>query len=430
MTPMPRTLSRFDAEAAAKPPGKIPETPMPGSAIAAVAAATHRPCIFIACPWGPVGGGMFKAADYLVQSSEKQGDATAAKLLPLDTRGGGSAFGSIGVLLIALARLTRARLRGSLAGVHVNMAERLSVVRKGVIVVFCRMVSVPVVLHLHAAQLQHGYRSLPAPAKALVRWLFSLPASCVVLGTSAADFVTLELRVPPERVEILVNGVPEPTTPRREITLRGGHRHRVLFVGNLSERKGVSALLRAMAQPEFAGMPVDLTLAGGGDVEGYRALAGRLGLGERVRFNGWTGQDEVAQLLAQADVLVLPSVDEGLPLAILEALAHGVAVVCTPVGEIPHFLTDGVHACFVRPDDPESIAQGVLKVLKDSWLRKTLESNGRALYEQQFSLDRFSAGVARIHMRHFGVCGVSADALPATGPVSMTDGADSPGENP
>lgn len=351
---------------------------------------------------------MFKIADYLLQAGGKPGTPDRATLLPLDTRGGGSALLSIGVLFIALARLLRGRLGGRLAGVHVNMAERLSLVRKSVVVVACRALGIPVVLHLHAAQLHHSFRAFPAPIRGLVRWVFSLPASCVVLGKTSAQFVIDELRVPRERVEIVINGVPEPKVPRREPAGRSGATQRLLFVGNLSDRKGVPELLQALAQPRFAGVPLELTLAGGGDLEHYGAMAESLGLRGRVRFNGWANQDALARLLAETDALVLPSHDEGLPLAILEALAHGVAVVCTPVGEIPHVLTDGVDACFVKPGDPDSIAAGLSRVLTEPVFRERLERNGRALYEQKFSLERFSASIARIHLQHFGVSSVAA----------------------
>lgn len=369
--------------------------------------------IFIACPWTPVGGGMFKIADYLLQAGRRPGPADRATLLPLDTRGGGSALLSPGVLLMALARLLRGRLGGSLAGVHVNMAERLSLVRKSVVVVACKALGIPVVLHLHAAQLHHSFRAFSPPLQAVVRWVFSLPESCVVLGKTSAQFVIEELRVPRERVEIVINGVPEPKVPRRNAAARGNAAQRLLFVGNLSDRKGVPELLQALALSPLAEVPLVLTLAGGGDLEHYRALAQSLGLGERVHFNGWASQEALAVLLAETDALVLPSHDEGLPLAILEALAHGVAVVCTPVGEIPHVLTDGVDACFVDPGDPQGISAGLSRVLTDPAFRERLERNGRALYEQKFSLERFSASIARIHMRHFGVSSVAAPPAPA-----------------
>ncbi|MEJ7931945.1 glycosyltransferase family 4 protein [Ramlibacter sp. AN1015] len=374
---------------------------------AAVPAQPHRRTIYIACPWTPVGGGMYKVADYLIQAQGAGADERSAALRPLDTRGAGSAAASMLVLAQALARLVRGRLGGRLAGVHVNMAERLSLVRKSAIVVACKALGVPVVLHLHAAQLHRAYPDFPAWGRALVRWVFSLPRTCIVLGQASADFVTRDLGVPPERVEVVINGVPAPTLPRRA----PGAGRRILFVGNLSERKGVSDLLRALAQPRMEGIPFEATFAGGGDVEGYRAMAARMGLAEHVHFAGWADASTLAQLLSQADVLVLPSYDEGLPLAILEALAQGVAVVCTPVGEIPHVLTDGHNACFVQAGDAASIADGLARVLGDERLRRTLEHNGQALYRQQFSLTRFYENIARIHRRHFGIAGAPASAV-------------------
>jgi glycosyltransferase involved in cell wall biosynthesis len=375
--------------------------PSPGLALHA--SGRKARIILIACPWTPVGGGMFKIADYLLQAGRRPGPADRATLLPLDTRGGGSAVASIGVLSMALLRLVRGRLSGELAGVHVNMAERLSFVRKSAVVILCKALGVPVVMHLHAAQLHHSFRAASRPVRAIVRWVFSLPESCVVLGQTSAQFVIDDLRVPPEKVDIVINGVPEPEVPRRDPAARRGLPQKLLFVGNLSDRKGVPELLQALARPALAGVALELTLAGGGDLPHYGAMADSLGLGTRVRFNGWASQQALAGLLAETDLLVLPSHDEGLPLAILEALAHGVAVVCTPVGEIPHVLTDGVDACFVQPGDPDSIAGGLLRVLAEPEFRERLERNGHALYDQKFSLERFSASIARIHLRHFGV---------------------------
>ncbi|MDB5870403.1 MAG: glycosyltransferase family 1 protein [Polaromonas sp.] len=345
---------------------------------------------------------MFKVADYLIQSQDPS-SAAAAQFRPLDTRGGSNALYSIGILATALAKLVRGRLSQQLAGVHVNMAERLSLFRKSAIVVMCRALGIPVVLHLHAAQLQHFYRALPWPLQGLTRWVFSLPASCLVLGSSAQNFVTGELRVPGDRVEVIINGVPEPSHARRaagETVVQ-----RVLFLGNLSERKGISDLLQALALPGFDACRLEVTVAGGGDVAAYQAKARQLGLDGLVRFAGWCDQQQAASLMAQADLLVLPSYDEGLPLVILEALANGVAVVCSPVGEIPSVLSDGVTACFVQPGDAAGIAAGMQRVLQDPALRQTLERNGRALYEQRFSLARFFAAVARVHQRHFGTAG-------------------------
>ncbi len=363
--------------------------------------------IYIACPWTPKGGGMFKVADYLIQTQAVTVPNDAAELRPLDTRGDAGSLWSLWVLTTAVARVVKGRVNGQLAGVHVNMAERLSLFRKCTLIIVSRALGIPVILHLHAAQLQHFYRHLPAPLKAMTRWVFSIANSCIVLGTASRQFVNATLKVPTQRIQILINGVPEPTDPRRLSSPGINATQQVLFVGNLSERKGVSDLLQALALPGFETDRVKVTLAGGGDIAAYQAQARRLGLDRWVHFAGWSNQAQVAQLMSRADVLVLPSYDEGLPLVILEALANGVAVVCSPVGEIPSVFTDHVNAIFVQAGDVMGIAAALQKVLKQPVLRQQLERNGRALYTQHFSLARFFSDVARIHQQHFGIAGAA-----------------------
>jgi glycosyltransferase involved in cell wall biosynthesis len=309
-----------------------------------------------------------------------------------------------------------------LAGVHVNVAERLSLFRKGLLIVASRALGVPVVLHLHAAQLHHFYPSLPRPLRALTRWVFSLPHSCVVLGQVSRQFVIEQLGVPAQRVEIINNGVPEPTETRRQPDTDGVQR--MLFVGNMSERKGLSDLLTALALPGFDRRQLEVLIAGGGSVAKYQAHANALGLKHLVHFSGWLSQAKVAQLMATADVLVLPSYDEGLPLVILEALANGVAVVCSPVGEIDSVLTDGVDAVFVPPGDPPALAAGLQSVLRNPLIRQTLEKNGRRLYEKNFSVQEFFSVVSRWHQRHFGVSAqsrISVESDPETTALNAAD---------
>ncbi|MDQ6882390.1 MAG: glycosyltransferase family 4 protein [Pseudomonadota bacterium] len=363
--------------------------------------------IFIACPWTPVGGGMFKVADYLIQSQAELLSPGAARLRPLDTRGADRAVFSLWFLLVAVGKILVGRMRGGLAGVHVNVAERMSLFRKGTLIVACAAVGVPTVLHLHA-QMYRFYDTLPRILRSLTRWVFSLPQAVIVIGPVTRKFVIEVLHVPPDRVRTIMNGVPEQGGYRA--TARSGGRQRALFVGNLSNRKGLPELLRALADPALDPSRLELVIAGGGDIAGYQAQASAAGVAGMVRFEGWCDQQKVSRLLADCDLLVLPSHDEVLPLVILEALAHEVPVVTTAVGEIPSLLTDGVDVVFVAPGDPASIAAGMQKVLADPALRQSLTKNGRALYLLHCSLAAFFSSVANVHRRYFGVAGQFAAA--------------------
>lgn len=348
---------------------------------------------------------MFKVTDYLVQH-QAQFEADA-ELHPLDTRGGGHVLGSVPHMAKAGARLLWDRLRGRLAGVHVNMAERASMVRKGLIVIWARALGIPVLIHLHAAQMHHVYREIGPALQALVRWVFSLAMEVLVLGEQSRRFAINELRCEPERVHVVRNGVPAPSQPRRPED--AGRPFHILFLGNLIERKGVADLLRAFTLMRTPQQQWRATLAGGGDVEGYRERAKALGLESQVHFFGWARQDEAGQLMADADALVLPSYDEGLPLVILEALARGVAVICTPVGEIPFSLTHEENALFVEPGNSAAIAEAIDRLIECPSLRHTLERRGAELYGDGFSMQAFFEAVASAHRRVFH-CAASYDA--------------------
>jgi glycosyltransferase involved in cell wall biosynthesis len=316
---------------------------------------------------------MYKVADYLVQSQAAETPARSAQLRVLDTRGNGSALASLWVLLTALFKLARGRLGGKLVGVHVNMAEKLSLFRKGSVVVAARGLGLPVVIHLHA-QMQRFYRGLPAPLRALVRWIFSLARCVLVIGPAGRRFVTEELGVAADRVQVLINGVPG-LAQARPAPVEGAVR-RVLFIGRVSGLKGVPDLLSAIGRLGAGQARFVLTLAGEGDIAGARATARQLGIEPVVRFEGWCDQARIHALLREADILVLPSYDEVMPLVILEALGHGAAVVCTPVGEIPSVLTDGVDARFVQPGDVTGLAEVLHELLQQPQQLEALQRNG------------------------------------------------------
>jgi glycosyltransferase involved in cell wall biosynthesis len=131
----------------------------------------------------------------------------------------------------------------------------------------------------------------------------------------------------------------------------------LLFVGRLSEEKGLDVLLRALASPR---VPNDLTLDVAGDgpcALRWQHLGESLGLDTRVRWLGM--RDDVPDLLANAGALVLPSLREGLPLAVLEAASCGVPVVASRVGGVPEAVWEGENAVLVEPGDIEAWSEAL-----------------------------------------------------------------------
>lgn len=356
---------------------------------------SDRRTVFLACPYGQVGGGMGSIMAYLASLGRDPSDRFDLKRL--ESRGGGHIALSPLFLAGAVGRIFLEAARGRLAVVHLNLAERGSVYRKAVLLAATRLVGGRVLLHLHAAQIVQFHDSMGATGRALLRWMFHSADQCVVLGEVWRHWVAETFGVKPSRISIIYNGVPATVAPRSEAprTGRADVPFRLLFVGNLLERKGVSDLLRAFAA--LPGPNVELTMAGGGPVDTYRALAAELGVADRVRFTGWVSQDAARALMVESDALILPAYDEGLPLVILESLASRTPVICTPVGSIPEVLEDGHTALFVTPGDTASIGSAIRKLIDTPALGAALSDAGAALYERLFTMDAFARAVGNVY---------------------------------
>jgi glycosyltransferase involved in cell wall biosynthesis len=173
----------------------------------------------------------------------------------------------------------------------------------------------------------------------------------------------------------------------------------VLFLGRLSERKGVPELIDALAAPALAGLPWRATLAGDGDLPRYQAQAQRAGVADRITFTGWLDRDSVARLLAEADLLVLPSYDEGMAMSVLEAMAYAVPVICTPVGALPELVEPEVSARIVSPGDRDALAAALAALIADPTLRARFGRAARRRIESAFAIDVYAARLAVVYAR-------------------------------
>jgi glycosyltransferase involved in cell wall biosynthesis len=248
------------------------------------------------------------------------------------------------------------------------------------------------------------------PGSGEIEWAFRFRPDLVLacyekLVGELAD--TVKRTSPSTRLVSLSNAIdtalfvpPPDRLPERVSVLRQGARHVVLIVGHLSEVKGHPVFLHAAAKVA-ARIPDVAFLALGDETppRGYRQslerLATDLGVRERVRFLGW--RDDVREVLWAADVLVLPSLAEGLPLVVLEAMACGRPVIATSVNGVPEAVVDGVSGLLIPPGDAAGLATSIERLLLDPELAREMGVRGRLRVEEQFSLGRFLARVEALY---------------------------------
>jgi colanic acid/amylovoran biosynthesis glycosyltransferase len=178
-----------------------------------------------------------------------------------------------------------------------------------------------------------------------------------------------------------------------EVKKHEGLGRRLLFVGRLAVAKGLPFLLDAVAKVEGA----ILDVAGDGPERGHLEMkTTRLGIAGRVRFLGYQSQSDVRKLMQQADLFVMTSLSEGLPVVLMEAMAAGVPVVTTRIAGVPELVDDGDDGLLVLPGDADATAAAVRRLLADPELRNRFAIAGRAKVEREFNLQSEVSWLVRI----------------------------------
>lgn len=194
-----------------------------------------------------------------------------------------------------------------------------------------------------------------------------------------------------KKVSLIHNGV-EPPAHRAD---RGALRAALgletgpvgIIVARIDGQKGHDTLLQALALLQRRGVPLTVLVAGDGSARtGLEQQAASLNLGDdRVRFLGF--RSDVPDLLDAVDLFVLPSLIEGLPLSVLEAMAHRLPVVATPVGGIPELIDHGVHGLMTPVNDAEALATALEQLVREPALRTELAESAFRRMMEQFTFD-------------------------------------------
>jgi glycosyltransferase involved in cell wall biosynthesis len=213
-------------------------------------------------------------------------------------------------------------------------------------------------------------------------WFTKLTAKGILKNASTVIALTEHMKdamqaIYSRDVVVVPNGINLNEIAEREAE-GGDPGKKILFVGRLHPVKGAQYLLGAMKIIHQKLPEAKLVLVGDGEErEHLETLTDNLGIRECVEFAGRVPHERVQDYMNQAEVFVLPSLSEGFPVTILEAMACGLPVVATRVGGIPDIIDDDANGYLIDTKNPEQIAEALLKLLQDKQLRKDISENNR-----------------------------------------------------
>jgi glycosyltransferase involved in cell wall biosynthesis len=259
-----------------------------------------------------------------------------------------------------------------------------------------RLLRKPQVITMHGGR----YYASSKHRKTALRWMSRGSRAVVGVSEATATELAEQLGIARARVQVVHNGV-RPEAGQREPVRRelgvADDETLVVAVGNLYPVKAHIVLLRALAGMRNVGdARWRLAIAGrGGEEAALRAFVGEHDLGDRVHILGYRA--DIANILAAGDVYAMPSLSEGLPMALIEAMFAERPVIASRTGGIPEVVTDGVHGLLVTPGDAHALAGGLGQLFADRAVRDQLAAAGRQRAIDRFSVERMVDAYERLY---------------------------------
>ena len=276
--------------------------------------------------------------------------------------------------------------------IHVHSSHRFSFYRAGFYVLFAsRVWKCPVVLHIHGSSFDAFVSTTSPLVRRYLAAVFDATDEIIVLSEYWKR--TLGSHTDEAKLTVIPNAVDaDDYAPAFE-----GNTPHIVFVSNMIERKGIIELVEAVEDLARSDLDFQLSLGGKGPRAAHaKALAANH---ENVEYLGYISEAKKQVLLGEASIFVLPSYAEGLPIAILEAMAAGNAIISTTVGAIPEVIGEE-NGLLVEPKEADQLAGALRELVADPERTAAIGRANREAVEKQYSWSTVAEELLSSYERH------------------------------
>lgn len=263
--------------------------------------------------------------------------------------------------------------------VHIHSSFGPSFYRKMPFIYMACFRGVPVINHIHGAEFETFYLKASDRKKRRIRKVYG---KCTMLIALSEEWKrNLESVVSPEKITVIENYCKIPDLSGTE------KKKQILFLGEIGKRKGCYDIPEIYGRVLEKGERLPLIMAGDGELAEVKKLFEDRDLLESVSFPGWVRGADKDKCLKESGIFLFPSYYEGMPMAVLEAMAYGMAIVTTRVGGIPHLLEDGGSGYLCEPGDIEGLSKRLLELSKDGDERRKMGERARQKAIEEYSME-------------------------------------------
>lgn len=305
------------------------------------------------------------------------------ELTYISTMVDGSKFQKLKVAISSFIKFGK-EIRKNNAIVHVHMSSRASFYRKSLFILFAKLKERKVIIHMHGSEFEKFYKEeCNKLQKKYVQYIFN--KSEIVLALSQEWKEILSKITHKDKIIVMHNAIVIPPKQRKNDKK---DKTNILMLGRLGKRKGTYDLLKIIPELIKKYPNVQFLLGGDGDVDNVKRICEERGIQNNVKLLGWVKGDDKIKYLREADIFVLPSYHEGMPMAILEAMAYGLPIVSTFVGGIPQVINNGKEGLLINAGDTNSLRNSLDILISNYELRRTMGEQAYKRVHEYFNLEK------------------------------------------
>ena len=284
---------------------------------------------------------------------------------------------------------------------HIHTSSYLGFFEKSIYAFIINLSGISVILHIHGSEFKSFYSQSKSFKKRLIRTSLRLPVRIVCLSDSWRDFFTeLTLR---RKLCVIPNAVP--VLDRRDKKSSGFfQRYKIpqnkciiLFFGHLTRRKGIFDIVDAIEAIKEDDEMILLFIGDGEDKDSLINYVTRKRLNDLIVFIPEMDAMYKEEAYVNSDIFILPSYDEGLPFALLEAMAAGLPVITTPVGGIPEVVHHRRNGLLVKSGDKQQLIQSIHLLCSKKEIRRKLGNEARETIRKKYNLKRMIKSFDRLY---------------------------------
>ena len=276
--------------------------------------------------------------------------------------------------------------------VHIHTASYTSFWEKCLYIRVAKAAGRKVVLHVHGALFQQFYEKSSPKLQRMIRRFLNKCDAVIALSDSWKDFFALLL--PLEKIHVVRNGINMKPFDGEK---RYNDQVRFLHIGEVSRRKGVYDVIEAAARLKKDGFAFHIDIVGPGEIEEVRDAADKAGVSDVATLHGPRRGEQKYDFFRNADCFVLASYGEGLPIAILEALAAGLPVISTTVGGIPEVIRSGENGYLIQPGNIKQLYDAFAALITNRTQRENIGRSNYRYARENYDIERCAEKIAAIY---------------------------------